>query len=164
MTRSEEEIGAELAHLWAAVSKMASSLMWCTGHEIDVPVPQVMEVPAMKQETVEEMEEMLEIIVVSDAVKSISPRERVQQRTPEQIEDVPQFREETIDALTLVPRERAHSKLPKNWRSTGDGMPKQAFAYSRVGLRKIALQERIFEGMRNKISRECLLHGFQVGC
>ena len=47
MTRKEEEIGAELAALWAAVSKMASSLMWRTGQKVDVPVPQVMEEPAM---------------------------------------------------------------------------------------------------------------------
>ena len=90
MTRSEEDIGAELAALWAAVSKMASSLMWRTGQEIVVPVPQNKEVHVMKQETVEGMGEMQEIIVVvSDAV------ERIQQRTSEQIEDVPQFREET---------------------------------------------------------------------
>ena len=48
MTRTEEEIGTELAAIWAAVSK--TSLMWRTGHEIDVPVPQVTEEPAMKQE------------------------------------------------------------------------------------------------------------------
>ena len=53
MTRTEEEIGAELPAIWAAVSKMASSLVWRTGHEIDVPVPQVMEEPARKLETVE---------------------------------------------------------------------------------------------------------------
>ena len=52
MTRMEEEIGAELAALWAAVSKMASSLMWRTGQKVDVPVPQVMEEPAMKQSCV----------------------------------------------------------------------------------------------------------------
>ena len=51
------------------------------------------------------MVEMPEIIVVSDAVEGISPRGRVQQRTTEQIEDVPQFREETVDAVTLVPHE-----------------------------------------------------------
>ena len=33
-----------------------------------MPVPQVMEEPAMKQETVDGMSEMPEIIVVSDAV------------------------------------------------------------------------------------------------
>ena len=81
MTRTEEEIGAELAALWAAVSKMASSLMWRTGHEIDVPVPQVMEEPVTKQETVEELGEMPEITIVSDVVDGISPREPVQ--TPE---------------------------------------------------------------------------------
>ena len=40
MTRTEEEIGVELAALWAAVSKMASSLMWRTGQCVDVPVKQ----------------------------------------------------------------------------------------------------------------------------
>ena len=49
MTRTEEEIGVELAALWAAVSQMASSLMWRTGQCVDVPVPQVMEEPIMKQ-------------------------------------------------------------------------------------------------------------------
>ena len=49
MTRSEDEIGVELAALWAAVSKMASSWMWRTGQCVDVPVPQVMEEPIMKQ-------------------------------------------------------------------------------------------------------------------
>ena len=68
--------------------------------------PQGMEEPAIKQETVEGMGEMPEIIVVSDAVAGISPHEGVQQRTPEQIEDVPQFREETVDAVTLVPCKR----------------------------------------------------------
>ena len=38
MTRTEEGIGVELAALWAAVSKMASSLMWRTGQCVDVPV------------------------------------------------------------------------------------------------------------------------------
>ena len=74
MTRKEEDIRAELAALWAAVSKMASSLMWRTGQEIVVPMPQIKEVPSMKQETVEEMGEMPEIIVVSDAVEGISTR------------------------------------------------------------------------------------------
>ena len=45
MTRTEEDIGAELAALWAAFSKMASSLLWRTGQEIVVPVPQILEVP-----------------------------------------------------------------------------------------------------------------------
>ena len=106
MIRTEGEIGAELAALWAAVGKMASSLMWRTRHEIDVPVPQVMEEPVTKQETVEELGEMLEIIIVSDAVDGISRREPVQQRTPEQIEDVPRFREETAGVMELVSRDR----------------------------------------------------------
>ena len=37
---------------------------------------------------------------------TLIPRERVQQWTAEQIGDVPQFREETVDEETLVPRER----------------------------------------------------------
>ena len=47
MTRTEEEIGAELAALSAAVSKMTSSLMWRTGQKVDAAVPQVVEEPAM---------------------------------------------------------------------------------------------------------------------
>ena len=105
MTRTEEEIGAELAAIWAAVSKMASSLMWRTGREIDVPVPQVMEEPARKQETVEGVGEMPEIIVVSDAVEGTYPRERVQQRSAEKIEDFPQYPEETVEMLKLVSQE-----------------------------------------------------------
>ena len=34
------------------------------------------------------------------------PRERVQQRTAEHVEDAPQAPEETVEAVTLVPRER----------------------------------------------------------
>ena len=70
MTRAEEEIEAELAALWAAVSKLASSLMWRTGQKVDVPVPQEKDMP--------------ENYVVSDVVEGISveavtsvPRERV---------------------------------------------------------------------------------------
>ena len=110
MTRTEEDIGAELAALRAAVSKMTSSLVWRTGQEIVVPVPQIKEVPVMKQETFEGMGEMPEIVVVSDAVKGISPREPVQQRTPEQIEAVPQFRQETADVVELVLRERVQQR------------------------------------------------------
>ena len=54
--------------------------------------------------------EMPEIIVVSDAVEGISPRERVQQRTPEQIEDVPHFREETVEVGRLVLQERVQQR------------------------------------------------------
>ena len=85
---------------------MASSLMWRTGQEIVVPGSKVKEVPAMKQGTVEEMEETRESIVVSDAQEGTSQRDPVQQWNPEQIEDVPQFREETADVVELVPRER----------------------------------------------------------
>ena len=49
VTRTEEEIGVELAALWKTVSKLASSLMWRTGQFADVPVPQVMDEPTMKQ-------------------------------------------------------------------------------------------------------------------
>ena len=84
-TRTEED-RAELAALWAAVSKMASSLMWRTGQKIEVPLQQIKEVPAMmQQETVEGMGEMPEIIVVSDAVEGISQRDPVQQRTPSRL-------------------------------------------------------------------------------
>ena len=75
----------------------------------------------MKQETVEGMGEMREVVVVSDAVDGISPREPVQQRTPEQIEDVSQFREETTDVVELVPRERVQQRTaePKEDNSSG---------------------------------------------
>ena len=56
--RTEEEIGAELAALRAAVSKVASSLMWRTGQKVDVLVPQEKEMP--------------ETFVVSDVVEGIS--------------------------------------------------------------------------------------------
>ena len=94
----------------AAVSKMASSLVWRTGQEIDVPVPQIKEVPATKQETVEGMGEMPEIIVVSAAVEGISPLEPVQQLTIEQTEDVPQFREETAEVVELLLHERVQQR------------------------------------------------------
>ena len=58
---------------------MATSFMWRTGQEIDVAVPQVMEEPVTKQETVEVLGEMP---ILSDAVEGISTREPVQQRTP----------------------------------------------------------------------------------
>ena len=47
MTRTEEELGAELAALWKAVSKLAATLMWRTGQNVDVPVPQVVEEEAV---------------------------------------------------------------------------------------------------------------------
>ena len=92
--------GRGRAAMWARV--------WLTlaAGETEQLAPQGMEEPAMRQETVEEMGEMREIVVVSDAVESIFPRERVQQRTPEQTEDMPQFREETVDAVTLLPHGR----------------------------------------------------------
>ena len=49
VTRTEEEIGVELAVLWKTVSKLASSLTRRTGQLVDVPVPQVMEEPTVKQ-------------------------------------------------------------------------------------------------------------------
>ena len=39
------------------------------------------------------------------------PRERVQQPTAEQIEDVPQLREETVGAVKLVPQERVQQRV-----------------------------------------------------
>ena len=89
------------------------------------------------------------------------------QRTAEQFEDAPQHPEETVEIVASVSHERvaeqmedalqspaevveADSELPKKWRSTG------------VGFWKIALQERISEWLPNKISRECLLCGFQL--
>ena len=48
---------------------------------------------------------------VEDAVEGISPRERVQQRTPEQIEDVPQFREWPVEVGRLVLRERVQQPI-----------------------------------------------------
>ena len=71
--------------------------MWRTGQEIDMPVLQVMEEPAMKQETVEEMKEMPETLVVSDVVEGISPRERVQQRTAEVLR--PHILKETVEVV-----------------------------------------------------------------
>ena len=41
---------------------------------------------------------------------TLVPRERVQQRTAEQIEDAPQSPEETVEAVTLVPRERVQQR------------------------------------------------------
>ena len=43
-------------------------------------------------------------------VRSVS-HERVKQRAAEQIEDAPQSPAEVVEAVTLVPRERAHEKL-----------------------------------------------------
>ena len=107
---------------WPCGRLSASSLMWRTGHEIDVPVPQVMEELVAKQETVEELgkgreeRRMPEIIIVSDAVDGISPREPVQQRTPEQIEDVPEFREETADVVELVSQDNSRtSRRQSRW-------------------------------------------------
>ena len=49
VARTEGEFGMELATLWEAVSKMASSLVWRTGRYVDVPVSHVMEEPTVKQ-------------------------------------------------------------------------------------------------------------------
>ena len=116
---------------------MASSLMWRTGQEIVVPVPNIKEVPAMKQETVEGMGEMPEIIVVSDAVQGISQREPVQQRTPEQIEDAPQSPEETADVVELVPRERVQQPAVEETVEVG-----RLVLHERVQHRELS-QERI---------------------
>ena len=40
-------MGAELAALWNAVSKLVATLMWRTGQSFDVPVPQVVEEEAV---------------------------------------------------------------------------------------------------------------------
>ena len=92
--------GRGRAAMWARV--------WLTLAAVETErlAPQGVEEAAMKQETVEGMGEMPEIIVVSDTVDGISHRERVQQRTVEQIEDVLQFREETVDVVTLFLHER----------------------------------------------------------
>ena len=63
VTRTEEEIGVELAALWKTVSKLASSLMWRTGQFDDLPVPQVVE-----EEAVGEV--VLELAVPSDEASS----------------------------------------------------------------------------------------------
>ena len=57
---------------------------------VDVPVPLVME----------------EIMTVVQEEEKLVPQERVQQRTAENIEDIPQFREETVEMVGLVPQER----------------------------------------------------------
>ena len=77
-----------------------------------------MEEPAMMQETVEGIGEMPEIIVVSDAVDGISPRERVQQRTAEKFEVVPQRntrrdRRDVEVGLTGVQQRIARLSLPQ---------------------------------------------------
>ena len=41
---------------------------------------------------------------------TLVPHERVQQRTAEQIEDLPQHPEETVEAVTLVPHERVQQR------------------------------------------------------
>ena len=79
--------------------------------------------------------------------------ERVQQRAAEQIEDAPQSPPEVIEAVTLVPREQAPQR-------TAEKLAKSRPAFAAYW--KIALQEPISAGMRNKFSRECLLCGFQL--
>ena len=44
-------------------------------------------------------------------VVSLAPQERVQQRTAEKIEDLPQHPEETVEAVTLVPHELPHERV-----------------------------------------------------
>ena len=46
-------MGAELAALRKAVSKLAATLMWRTGQNVDVPVPQVVEKEAVGEVVVE---------------------------------------------------------------------------------------------------------------
>ena len=49
VTRTEEEIWVELAALGKTVSKSASSMMWRTGHFVDVSRAESHEEPTMKQ-------------------------------------------------------------------------------------------------------------------
>ena len=91
------------------------------------------------------------------------PHVRVQQRTTEQFEDAPQSPAGVVEEVTFVPREQAHQRTAWKIGEVPDGKPRLAFAaYSGVVPWKIALQERIYEEMRDKISRECLLCGFQL--
>ena len=53
MTRTEEEVGPELAALWKAVSKLAATLMLRTEQNVDVPVPQVVEEEVVGEVVVE---------------------------------------------------------------------------------------------------------------
>ena len=76
------------------------------------------------------MKENLEVMVV--------PQERVQQRSLEEVEDVPQSPDETVELAKLVSHERGQQwsaervedvlQTPEKWRSTGDGKPRPAFA------------------------------------
>ena len=81
MTGTEEDTGAELAALWAAVSKMASSLMWRTGQEI--VVPRTANQGSASHEAGDGRGDG------RDAGNHCRVGDPVQQRTPEQIEDVP---------------------------------------------------------------------------
>ena len=66
----------------------------------------------VQQRSVEETIELVKLVsqervqrtAETVAVVGSVPRERVQHRTAQQIENIPQFRDETVDAVMLVPR------------------------------------------------------------
>ena len=47
-------------------------------------------------------------------VVRLAPHERVQQRTAEQIVEVPQFSEETVEMVSSAPRERVHHRTAEH--------------------------------------------------
>ena len=103
---------------------MATSFMWRTGQEINVAVPQVMEEPVTKQETVEVLGEMP---ILSDAVDGISPlMNQCNSGPPEQVEDVLQFREETADV---------------SWSRVNEGNRRPSRRQSKVG--RLVPRERV---------------------
>ena len=84
---------------------------------------------------------------------TLFPREQEQELTAERIGDVPQIQEETVEEVKTALEEQISE------RSEAIKVPKispdmrQAFV-DRVEAENIALQERIFEGMRDQTSRE----------
>ena len=84
-----------------------------------IKVPQEREdVPQSPEDTVNLLKLVLqERVTTADrrvaetvAVVGLAPRERVQHRTAEQIEDLPQHPEETVEVVTLVPQEQAQQQ------------------------------------------------------
>ena len=67
----------------------------------------------VQQRTAEQIEDPPQSPEETKEAATLVPRERVQQRTTEQIEDPPQSPEETIEAVTLVPRERCCTRSPR---------------------------------------------------
>ena len=53
---------------------------------------------------------MLQVLEEAVGVVSMIPRERVQQQTAEQTEDVPQFPEETVKMVWLASHERLQQR------------------------------------------------------